>query len=341
MAAGKGFADLTYIFVKMEEHPAMIIEWKRISPRMVPSAGYGTGKYVRKLRSSREHRRCCFMKKKKMIRNSAAVLLAAAVALPALEVPVPAAAASYPKKLKVNHTYTSCDITGDQKPDRIQIKAKNVGQYGSKEYQKAVFYINRKKAYTLKSEDHAYSLTAEIYLLSGGKKLLYVYFPGDNGDGPCRILLYQNGKLKSILNMEKLLGISKFSFHNNGEVTQVKGKQVTIEMYGVNNTLGITQYFLKYKFRDGKLVRVGKTAKLKVHYPTSEETLTAAKTIPVYSRPGESGNSSAAIRKGTHVHAEKFWLKKNQQWIYVTTAGGVKGWIKSGKVLFSDAFYAG
>ncbi|MCI8327719.1 MAG: hypothetical protein HFI37_08100 [Lachnospiraceae bacterium] len=104
-------------------------------------------------------------------------------------------------KLKEGKTYKNYDITGDKKKDTIRIQGTK-DQYGDY-YEKISVIVNGKTAISW-NHPSAYHINATLCTLKNGKPFLYLYFPGDNGDGVNGIFQYKKGKLKQIINNDTL-----------------------------------------------------------------------------------------------------------------------------------------
>lgn len=88
--------------------------------------------------------------------------------------------------LRTNKTYTSYDITGDKKKDKILVKIKKNSRYDY--YDSLYVNINGKTLYQFTDEffyaGEYENVDIKIYTLKNGVPFLYLAAYADNGDGP-------------------------------------------------------------------------------------------------------------------------------------------------------------
>lgn len=206
-------------------------------------------------------------------------------------------------KLDTNKITTKYDITGDKKADKIQFICENSEGYDSDYYDKFKVYVNDKCVY----EKNAYYFGAEskIIKLRNGKTFLTLGLNSVNEDYEiCGIYQYSNGKLKSVLNLNKTM--VKYGYHNWPSVTTVDGNTVSVSYGGMYYSFGDAKFTFKYTYSDGKfkMKKDGTVNWVNVYTgdynSKNTKTLTTAKKIPVY-KSTSAKKANASIPKNKKV----------------------------------------
>ncbi len=254
-------------------------------------------------------------------------------------------AASNPSKktLKTDKTYSSYDITGDQKADKIKIQTTS-DKYGN--ITKVKVQVNGKSCYTYKTS-YAIGVDAELYTLKNGKPYLHLCVFEDDGLSDRDVLLkYKSGKLKSALNIRKVT--SKFGVPNTDTKITVSGNKLKIR-FGFNSyTTSASTFTYTYKYKSGSLKRTSnKTKTFTLNFKKQGKTFTTAKKLTVYSSPTKTKTKTLA--KGTKVKITQIYQKGSNLFMkYKATKTGKTGWIKCYKKwhsqdqdIFKNLYWAG
>lgn len=267
------------------------------------------------------------------------MLLFVMLALPAINVN---AANPVLKSLKANKTYSSYDITGNHKKDKLRIKS----TVDKNSLNTVKITVNGKTVYTL-SDVHYYDLKIKYFRLSNGKPFLYLYGIGDNGDGPCGILQYASGKMKMIADFSTFY--KSYGMHQNGTIVKVSGNTITVKASVMSWALGLMETQHKYNYQKGTLKRenTGTITKTLVSY-SGEKYFTAKKNITAYTSP-TSNKKTNTIKKDSKVAIKKCWYNGKKLYLQATLSNGKKCWFRSPtkpyydntRMLFNEAQYSG
>lgn len=262
--------------------------------------------------------------------------------------PVRAEAANPGKvALQAGTTYTSYDITGDQKADTIQIKQTGIKYYrGKMDYATGLTVtVNGVNVYSF-SNDYYYDVEATLYTLKNNKPFLYLYAQEANGDGPvCGVFQYKNGVLKQVINFQTFY---KYGSHRSGRVKSISGNKMTVTFFAMSYAMASVDVNLQYKYKSGTLKLVSRTGTATSYAMQQTGSLTARKKIVAY-KGATSSKKSFTIQKGVKVKVSHCYIKGNNIRFKVKClSNGKTGWIKSpkkflsgGKGLFEEAWYAG
>lgn len=238
---------------------------------------------------------------------------------------VQASAAAGTQTLNAGKTYKSFDLTGDGKKDTVTFQAKETAYC----YSELLIYVNGKLAYdnTELKNHYSYSVELKLIRLKNGKTFLYMYAPGDNGDGPCVVLQYKKGALKEIIDLTTLM--KGYGNHENGSVKSVSGNKVVFSVHLMSYELGAGLVCnMEYKYQSGTLKRAGSTAKIeKVRF--GQNSMTAGKSFTAYKEPG-SKTAKFKVQAGQKVTFPRIWLKNKKMWVEVKV-NGKTGWIEAAK----------
>ena len=199
---------------------------------------------------------------------------------------------------------TKYDVTGDGKPDTLEIK-----KFKKNDYDYCGFKILINGKTVLKDDKTWYYGLDAVFIQTKGSAYFLISLGLDNGDGPKVIYEYLNGELVERVNLEKVAG--KIFYHYNATVSSVKSNSITLNVTGQTDMLAGTDISLTYKVgTKGKLSLANKTVKVsydnrryssKTSKIIKAKYLTAAKRIPVYSNA--TGSQKAfTIDKGTKVN---------------------------------------
>ena len=244
--------------------------------------------------------------------------------------------------LKPNRTYSSYDITGDGKADKICIKTSGNSKWN---------YINKTSVIINGSNcgsysGYAYEVTAKLYTLKNKKPFLYLYACGDNYDGPvCGVFQYKSKKMKQIINCQTTF--RTYSSHLYGKVVKIKNNTMSVKFYAMSWTVGPSYYTLDYVYKNGTLKRASSKASswemsgLKYRGYTY---VTAAYNMNVYMGT-DTRKRVFTLKKGQKVKFTSAYLQSGKHLLQIQTQSGKKGWIKClssyNRKPFVEVMYAG
>lgn len=245
-------------------------------------------------------------------------------------------------KLSDTSPNTKYDVTGDGKPDKIEIKKMN---YSSYTYTAFKVVINGKTA--LEVNNAYYGATKTILINTKDRNYFFISLYGDNSDGPEIFYEYVNDKLVKRADLENAIG--KLFYHYTGKIVSVKPDTIEIKVTGQTDMLAGTNLSFTYKVEpngnlslDKKIVNVSYNHS---HYKGKDwkivksKYLIAAKKIPVY-RNTTGSKKTFVIQKGTKLQITKVSLKGKGRY-YCITKDKKKGWIKNKYNSFYRLAYAG
>lgn len=223
--------------------------------------------------------------------------------------------------LKVNKLYTSYDITGDKRPDRIKVVTlkQQEGVYiGLK------VVINGKTAYTNKKATASGKPTVKLIRLRNGKPFLYLSaFEYNPGTDLSAVFSYRSGKLKAVIDSKKALG-TKFGWDGTyGTIKKVSGNTITMNYSTSTYMFGAIDATYKYTYKSGTL----KTASTGTFKPSeNRKSYKALMDIPVYKNTACKAKKFT-ISTGDSVKFTNIYVKGNTVRVKVKV-GAKTGWIK-------------
>ncbi len=244
------------------------------------------------------------------------------------------------KTLKLDKTYKSYDITGDQKADTIKIKTKQ-DEYGC--ISKVSIVINGKTLYTYK-ENVLYP-DAELYTLKNGMPYLHFCVTMDGPYSDVDVLFqYKSGKLKKVIDLCKIE--KKFGTPQPDTKISVSGNTVKVKFSVNSYTTSQTTFTYKYKYKNGSLKRTSnKTSTFSLNMGRGKKKFTTNKKLTVYSSP--TSKKTKTLAKGTKLKITQIYQKGSQMYMkYKTTKTKKTGWIKCykkyhSKDMFKNMYWAG
>lgn len=237
--------------------------------------------------------------------------------------------------------YTGYDITGDGVNDTIQIR-KDRDRYG---YHTCRIIINGQEAIRLTHEYSFYDAQVKLYTLQDGTVLVYVYLQGDNGDGPSGLYVYDNGRLRELLNFQTFF---KYGIHNTGKVLKVSGNRLKVNYSSMSQAFALIDMKYTYEYRNGALHPTSKYGKIKIYknYKYSRgQKVTARKSFWLY-KNAVSSRKKIKVKKGQTFKVMKCYVNGSKVRFQIKLTNGKKGWMKSPKKflrrpLIKETMYAG
>ena len=253
-------------------------------------------------------------------------------------------------ELSENTAYTTYDITGDKKADKIMIQRKTGSSV-------CKIFINDKCCAKIKGKVECDYCDASILSLNERTKFLYLVVGGfeEYGSGYEQIYQYVNGRLVKKLNPVKIsedLGISYRPL-----VNKVTKDSVNMSLFCTTAEFGDIRFDVTYKYKNGVFKTSGKTYEIKKYVRTDgdwEEEgsdvlntkedrpyLTASQTLQLY-KSALSNQKAFKIKEGTKLRLLKVRVGKKHNAYYITTESGKKGWCvlpkKNDKQMVSDGY---
>ncbi len=256
--------------------------------------------------------------------------------------PFQATQAANPQGVELTGSYyTGYDITGDGVNDTIQIR-KDRDRYG---YHTCRIIINGQEAIRLTHEYSFYDAQVKLYTLQDGTVLVYVYLQGDNGDGPSGLYVYDNGRLRELLNFQTFF---KYGMHNTGKVLKVSGNRLKVNYSSMSQAFALTDMKYTYEYRNGTLHPTSKYGKIKIYknYKYSRgQKVTARKSFWLY-KNAVSSRKKIKVKKGQTFKVMKCYVNGSKVRFQIKLTNGKKGWLKSPKKflkrpLIKETMYAG
>lgn len=232
-------------------------------------------------------------------------------------------------KLKTGKTYTSYDVTGDKKKDKILLKVTKDSRYNY--VNGLTVYINGKNAYKF-TNNYYYpeSSDFQIITLKNGKVYLYLYAIADNYDGPvCGLFQYKSGKLKQVVDFQTLF--KGYGSHAYGKVLKVSGNTIYTEAYLMSWSIGPCYVRYNYTCKSGTLKRTSNTTNFYKVYSNGKNTRTfyANRNLTVYT--STAGTKKAyTIPKKAKITIDKCYTNGKTMMIRVKYKGKY-GWLKPTK----------
>lgn len=256
--------------------------------------------------------------------------------------PFQATQAANPQGVELTGSYyTGYDITGDGVNDTIQIR-KDRDRYG---YHTCRIIINGQEAIRLTHEYSFYDAQVKLYTLQDGTVLVYVYLQGDNGDGPSGLYVYDNGRLRELLNFQTFF---KYGIHNTGKVLKVSGNRLKVNYSSMSQAFALIDMKYTYEYRNGALHPTSKYGKIKNYknYKYSRgQKVTARKSFWLY-KNAVSSRKKIKVKKGQTFKVMKCYVNGSKVRFQIKLTNGKKGWLKSPKKflkrpLIKETMYAG
>lgn len=245
--------------------------------------------------------------------------------------------------LKSNRVYSTYDITGDGRADRICIKTSK--DTSGNWINKTSVIINGKNFASYSGG--AYEVTAKLYTLQNKKPFLYLYACADNYDGPvCGIFQYRSGRLKQIINCQTVF--KGYGAHLYGDVVKIKNNTMSVKFFVMSWTVGPSYYTLNYVYKDGTLKRASsKVASIEMSglKYRGYTYVTASYDMKVYTGT-DTQKKAFTLKKGQKVKFTGAYIKSGKHLLQIQTQSGKKGWIKCsssylGGAPFVEVMYAG
>lgn len=238
--------------------------------------------------------------------------------------------AANPQKvtLRADKLYTSYDITGDKKKDRVLLKTRK-DRYGY--YERVGVYVNGKRisGYQWQYGDVS-QIQSSIYTLANGKPFLYLYCWGSNGDGPvCGIFQYTSQGFKQVAQLKDLF--RKYGGHASGYVAKVSGNTISARFRIMSYSLGSCEIGYNYTYKSGTLKRTARTGIYYKIYSSGDgvnrRTFTVNKTLIAY-KSGMATERAFTLRRGNVVYVDRCYIMDGKMTIRVRY-NGKYGWIKA------------
>lgn len=241
--------------------------------------------------------------------------------------------------LQANRTYSSYDITGDRKNDKIKIKS-NPGSHS------VSVVVNGKTVYSAHPK-YFEDVTAKLYTLKNGKPFLYL-FAWDITDSSDvnGVFQYKSGKLKQVINFNTFF--AKYGNHQSGQILGVDGNTLHTRFFLMSWSTGVSNINVDYKYKSGSLKRTSNTFIYEGLHTLdgNASTFKAGKVIKAYTSV-KSVKKAFTIPKNARVAVTKCYNNGKTMMIQVKYKGKY-GWIKPQTVYanqssrqFANAFYAG
>lgn len=242
------------------------------------------------------------------------------------------------KRLQEGVIYSTYDITGDGRADKILVQNTHGTWHDG-----VRITINGKVAYNFFNDGYYITAPAEatLYTLKNGKPFLYLFAYTEDDDGLAVLLQYSAGKLKKIIDFNE--AFSYYGMHRNGRVVNVNGNNMTLGFTFMSWTLGFSQYNFTYTYRGGTMKMANRFAT--VSRFGSGNTLIAARTLRAYTNVWDR-KTSFILKPGNKVTVKKLYYG-NGVWLQLYYGKKI-GYIKclssypaNGTPIFSNVMYAG
>lgn len=219
------------------------------------------------------------------------------------------------KTMKMNKTY-KCDINGDKKQEKVRITFDGSA---------VKVLVNGSVKYTNKSggPDFAQAL---LITLKNGRTLLY--YSRDGYDYKYdQVLCYKSGKMKSLLDSEKLFPKS-YAYLPAFGIEKVSGNSLFVQVRNVSYSTGWTTATFKYTYKNGALKRATSSAAItSLGARTGKNaTFKAARSMKAYTS-AKCTKAKFTIKKGQKVEIKKIYFNSKMVGYQVKT-GNKTGWIK-------------
>ena len=246
-------------------------------------------------------------------------------------------------KLKPDKTYKDYDVTGKGKKDKIRIQREKKLDYC---YMALSITVNGKKQQLSPSKymNYYYGVDARLFTLKNGKKYLFLYADGENGDSfVCGFYQYTSGQWKKVADLATVF--KGYGSHLCAKAVSVKGNRIKVQFYVMSWATGPSTIEFTYVSKGGNLKRESSYGTYKSIYSYGKNTRTfyAAKKLPVFQN--SNGTKQVfTVKKGGKVKILKCRLTGGKMYIQIKY-GNRKGWIKAStnynSRLFTNVTYAG
>ena len=225
-------------------------------------------------------------------------------------------------RLSLNKTYTSYDVTGDRKRDRIRIAADK--SYGY--FTRIRVIINGKTLLTKQNFDmRPNSVRTRICKLDNGKTFLLLEAMGDSMcEQTACLYQYNRGRLQTMINFRSLLS-STYFYKTYFDVKRVSGNTITFLAGGIAYNSGMITWDMNYSYANGKFRRTSSTSRmLSGGY---NNTYTVARRFQSYKTAG-STQKAFAPRIGERVKMTHICVRNKVPYFRVVDNRGRVGWMK-------------
>nr|WP_288899212.1 hypothetical protein [uncultured Blautia sp.] len=237
-------------------------------------------------------------------------------------------------RLSLNKTYTSYDVTGDRKRDRIRIAADK--SYGY--FTRIRVIINGKTLLTKQNFDmRPNSVRTRICKLDNGKTFLFLEALGDSVcEQTAALYQYNRGRLQTMINFRSLLS-STYFYKTYFDVKRVSGNTITFLAGGLAYNTGAIDWDMNYTYVNGKFSRssTGRMATENIRWAqTKTNNYTVARRFQTYKTAG-STQKAFAPRIGERVKLTHVCVRNKVPYFRVVDSRGQIGWMKgASKSLF-------
>lgn len=234
--------------------------------------------------------------------------------------------------LKADKTY-NYDLDGDGKKESLKIE---FGKSDGYVYYGADIYINGEKVLTI--NDYFYVVNAQVLIMSKKNVFIYLTPSAENGDGTKIIYQYKNGRLKKIIDFEKM--------GRYANVEKVTKNKITMNIRRTWSAIGCFSYECNLVYKNGKLKPETKTYMLDSYSQTEKAKkpyLTAKNNIQIY-ESHNTNRKSFVLKKGQKVKITKYYFNGKIHMFQVKMASGKKGWFLAPndyEELFEEAYGVG
>ena len=229
--------------------------------------------------------------------------------------------------LKPDRTYTSYDITGDGKPDRIRITLINYMydeddcMSGNEMY----ISVNGKKVYD--PGQGFYYLNVKLYTIAHEKPLLYIEERWDDYGTPLSALFqYQNDTLKKVMDFRKIA--KKCGVGQSGNIYSIKGDVITINHAILTYSSSWVEARYYYKYKNGVIKPISETAKIiRLNGRKAPRTQRTRQRMIAY-KSQTSGKKLFTIPVGSRITIDRCYWNKDYMRFRIKYKGKY-GWIKA------------
>ena len=254
---------------------------------------------------------------KRLITGFMAVLMAVCILVPS-SIPAQAAAAKV-SSLQPGREYHSFDVTGDNRKDKVKIRVS--GDWDNKALE---IFVNGKRKPSYRVSGFYDGASVKVITFTNGKSFIYLNCGGKNKrNGQQMILRYTGGRFVKTVDLNALT--SKHCAWLSSDVDSVSGNTVTVSVRMMNWTVGVSDYSLKFTYKDGKLVQNSASAKYNGTVGNSSCTFTVARNIKAYRTPG--GAVAFTLRRGSKVKVVSQFRISSGRTIFRVKCGSRYGWI--------------
>lgn len=239
------------------------------------------------------------------------------------------ALAANPKsvKLSVGKTYTSYDITGDKKADKIRIVPKKRYYNGqdTNTYNGMSVSVNGKTVYSLNKP--FFYLSTKLYTLANGTPYLHINATSDDwGVTTSGLFRYKNGKLTKAVDFHNVA--LKCGVGQNAVVQGVNGNTLTVDYSFESYAFSYMKARYYYKYTNGNLKKTSTIGNFKkINFKSAPRSLTTKKSLAAY-KSATSSQKIFTIPAGKSVKIDKCYFNKSYMRFRVKYKGKY-GWVKA------------